>query len=37
MKNITLEEAKNLANIYKKVLSPKIADLMTSKMFKNQF
>lgn len=38
MKNkITLKDAKTLANIYNKVLTPKLADYMISQLFKNQF
>lgn len=38
MKNqITLKDAKTLANIYTKVLTLELADYMISQMFKNQF
>lgn len=38
MKNqITLQQTKILANIYKKVLNEKLADYMISQMFKDQF
>lgn len=38
MKNqITLRQTKILANIYNKVLNEKLADYMTSQLFKNQF
>lgn len=38
MKNqITLKDARTLANIYNKVLTPQLADYMISQLFKNQF
>jgi len=37
MKDLTLKDAKRLAEIYANILSEDMADLMTAKMFKGVF